>query len=180
MPEPVIRPLPAEHAATRLDELAALLADAVAHGASVNFMAGVSAADTLAFWRNQLPGLAAKDRGLLAAEQADRLLGTVLVFFATQPNGLHRAEIGKMLVHSSARRLGLGRRLLGAAEQTARAAGRTLLQLDTETGSAGDLLYRSCGWTPLATVPNHAYRPNGELADTTLFLKVLGPHRPPG
>ncbi|MES2712067.1 MAG: GNAT family N-acetyltransferase, partial [Pseudomonadota bacterium] len=56
--------------------------------------------------------------------------------------------------------------------------GRTLLMLDTESGSAGDLLYRSCGWVPLGEVPDHAFTPAGMLAPTTLFYKVLGPHAP--
>lgn len=82
-----------------------------------------------------------------------------------------------MLVLSSARRRGLGRRLLAAAEDTARRAGRTLLMLDTETGSAGDMLYRSCGWVECGRVPDHSFRADGRLAETTLFLKALGPHR---
>ena len=31
--------------------------------------------------------------------------------------------------------------------------------LDTESGSAGDLLYRSCGWTEFGRVPGHAFKP---------------------
>ena len=84
-----------------------------------------------------------------------------------------------MLVLASARRQGLGRRLLTAAEEEARAAGRTLLMLDTETGSAGDKLYRGCGWIEIGAVPDHAFRPAGCLAATTLFYKTLGPHRRP-
>ena len=52
--------------------------------------------------------------------------------FAHQPNAWHRAEITKMLVLSSARRQGLGRRLLATVEQAACEAGRTLLMLDFE------------------------------------------------
>ena len=84
-----------------------------------------------------------------------------------------------MLVLASERRQGVGRRLLAAAEEAACAAGRTLLMLDTETGSAGDELYRSCGWTAIGVVPDHAFRPDGRLAATTLFYKALGPHRHP-
>jgi GNAT superfamily N-acetyltransferase len=78
-----------------------------------------------------------------------------------------------MLVLATARRQGLGRRLLATAEQAARDAGRTLLMLDTESGSAGDLLYRSCGWTEYGRVPGHAFRPEGRLAETTFFYKQL-------
>jgi GNAT superfamily N-acetyltransferase len=168
-----VRALSAAEAEARLAELADLLVDAVAQGASVNFLAGFTAAQAMAFWRTQLPGLAAGERQMFVVDDGGLLLATVVLSYAPQPNAAHRAEIGKMLVRSSARRRGLGRRLLAAAEAAARDAGRTLLMLDTESGSAGDLLYRGCGWIEAGRVPDHARRPNGELAETTLFYKRL-------
>lgn len=168
---PDIRSLDAHEAETRLAELGHILADAVASGASVNFMAGFTQAEGEAFWRGQIPGLAAGDRVLLVAEEAGRLVGTVIVFFAPQPNAPHRAEIGKMLVHSAARRRGLGERLLRAAERVAREAGRTLLVLDTHTGSDGERLYRRCGWTEVGQIPDHSFTTAGYLAPTTIFYK---------
>ena len=174
-----IRSLTAAEAEARLLELTDILVDAVAHGASVNFMAGVTAAEAQAFWRGQLPGLADGGRRLVVAEAAGRLVGTAVVTLAHQPNAPHRAEVGKMLVLSGMRRQGLGRRLLAAAEAAALDAGRTLLLLDTESGSAGDLLYRACGWAAAGRVPDHAWTPDGRLAETTLLFKALGPHRRP-
>ena len=144
----------------------------------MNSLASVSAATTEAFWRRQVPAIAAGETLLFVAEDGARTLGTVMLMFAHQLNAPHRAGIGKMLVHSSARRQGIGRRLLTAAEDAARAAGRTRLMLDTESGSAGDLLYRSRGWVGLGEVPHHAFTPDGRLAPTTLYYKVLGPHAP--
>lgn len=176
MTAPTIRALDAAEAEARLGELADLLLDAVAHGASVNFMAGFARDEALAFWHGQLPGIADGGKRLLVGDDGRRLVATVMLTHAQQPNAPHRAEIGKMLVLSSARRQGLGRRLLAAAEEAARAAGRTLLMLDTETGSAGDRLYRSCGWVELGRVPDHAFKPDGRLAETTLFYKALAAH----
>jgi GNAT superfamily N-acetyltransferase len=180
MTDPVdIRPLDATEAVARLDELADILVDAVAHGASVNFMAGFAPEAARTFWGEQVPGLARGEKLLIVADAGADLVGTVLLTFASQPNAPHRADVGKMLVLSSWRRQGLGRRLLGAAEAAARAAGRTLLILDTESGSAGDRLYRACGWIELGRMPDHAFRPDGPLAETTFFYKILGPHRRP-
>ena len=78
-----------------------------------------------------------------------------------------------MLVRSTHRRQGLGRRLLAGAEAEAIALGRRLLMLDTTSGSAGDKLYRSCGWTPFGIVPGHALTVEGALSDTTFFYKWL-------
>ncbi len=154
--------------------LAALLADAVAGGASVNFMHGFSLADGERFWRGQLPAVSDGQRILIVAREGERVVGSVVVSFAHQPNQPHRADIGKMLVHSSVRRRGLGRRLLGAAEEAARASGRTLLVLDTETGSAGHALYAACGWTEVGTIPGYALSPDGRPSGATIFYKEIG------
>jgi GNAT superfamily N-acetyltransferase len=169
----MIRTLDAAEATVRLPELSEILVDAVANGASVNFMAGFTHDQAESFWRVQIPGIANAEKQLLVAEAAGRLIATAMLMFTHQPNAPHRAEIGKMLVHSAHRRQGLGRQLLIAAEAAAQQAGRTLLMLDTETGSAGDKLYRSCGWVPIGAVPNHAFRPDGRLAETTIFYKQL-------
>ena len=173
--ETSIRSLDAAEAETRLSELAEILVDAVAHGASVNFMAGFTREAARAFWRKQLADISSGEKRLFIGERDGRLVATVLLIYAPQPNAPHRAEIGKMLVLSSERRHGLGRRLLDRAEKAALEAGRTLLLLDTESGSAGDKLYRSSGWREYGRVPNHAYRPDGLLAETTMFYKWLDP-----
>ncbi len=170
-----IRELDAAEAEARLSELAELLVDAVAHGASVNFLAGFNSDDGRVFWRKQLADIAAGDKRLFVDERAGRLIATVMLIYAPQPNAPHRAEIGKMLVLFSERRQGLGRRILAAAEAAALAAGRTLLLLDTESGSAGDKLYRSCDWIEYGRVPEHACKPDGRLAETTMFYKNLAP-----
>ena len=173
-PNPIaIGQLDAAQAEARLDELSHILVDAVKQGASVNFLAGFSAEQARVFWRTQLPGLASCETQLHVAEQNGRLVATALLMFARQPNAPHRADVGKMLVLSDVRRQGVGRRLLAVVEAAASRAGRTLLMLDTETGSAGDLLYRRCGWTEIGRVPNHALRPNGHPAETTMFFKSL-------
>jgi GNAT superfamily N-acetyltransferase len=168
-----IRTLDAAETAIRLPELSEILVDAVTNGASVNFMAGFTHDQAQSFWHAQIPAIANDENQLIVADTGTRLIATTMLMFAHQPNAPHRAEIGKMLVHSAHRRQGLGRRLLTAAETAARRANRTLLMLDTESGSAGDKLYRSCGWIPVGGVPNHAFRPDGRLAETTIFYKQL-------
>ncbi|WP_069306868.1 GNAT family N-acetyltransferase [Methylobrevis pamukkalensis] len=169
----VVTELRGAEARERLADLAAVLADAVAGGASVNFMAGLDAERAAAFWQGQFPRIDDGSRRLFVALVGGRVVGTVVLSLAPQPNAPHRADIGKMLVHSSMRRRGLGRRLLATAEEAALAAGRTLLMLDTETGSAGEALYRGAGWTAFGVVPGHSFRPHGVLAPTTFFYKWL-------
>ena len=160
--------------------LAALILDSVASGASVNFMAGVSLEEAAAWWAERIPQVADGTITTFvartpAAREAGRdvIIGSTILIRSRNQNSPHRAEIGKVLVHRSARRRGLGRALMEAAEARAREDGRWLLILDTEAGSDADAFYRSLGWQVLGTMPNHAYRSDGVLAPTTYFWKDL-------
>jgi ribosomal protein S18 acetylase RimI-like enzyme len=88
-------------------------------------------------------------------------------------NQPHRGEISKMIVHTKVRQLGLGVRLLGAAEERAQLAGKSLLVLDTQTGSAAEHLYLKAGYCPLPPLPDYALTPDGMLAPTTIFWKRI-------
>jgi GNAT superfamily N-acetyltransferase len=79
-----------------------------------------------------------------------------------------------LMVHPAARGHGFATRLLETAEAHAAAQGRTLLSLDTETGSAAEQLYRRRGWIPVARVAGWALTPSGVLAATTFMTKALG------
>jgi GNAT superfamily N-acetyltransferase len=174
-PSTTIEPLTPAEAEDALPALADVLVDAVAGGASVNFMAGFSTADGLRFWRGQLGGVADGTRHILVARRGAAILGTVVVSFAGQPNQPHRADIGKMLVRPAERGQGIGHRLLAAAEALALRFGRSLLTLDTEAGSAGDRLYRRCGWIAIGAIPNYSFTPDGRLSPATFFYKELRP-----
>ena len=77
-----------------------------------------------------------------------------------------------MLVHRCARRQGLGAALMRDAEDAARAAGKTLLVLDT-AGSDAERLYERLGWTRVGLVPGYALMPDGRPCDTTIFYKTI-------
>jgi GNAT superfamily N-acetyltransferase len=156
------------------ERLADILIDCVEGGASVGFMAPLPRAKAIAFWRGVIESAARGDRVLLVAEDAHGALqGTVQVALATPENQPHRGEVTKMLVHRRARRRGVGEALLRAAEAAARAAGRTLLILDTVTGADGERLYARLGWQRLGVIPGYALWPQGGLCATTYFYKAL-------
>ncbi|MER6733118.1 GNAT family N-acetyltransferase [Streptomyces puniciscabiei] len=160
----------------RAGELADLLTDTVAGGASVGFLAALTHAEAAAWWRERAEATAAGRLAVWAAlDGTGRPAGTVSLAYPDKPNSRHRAELVKLMVHRSARGRGLGRRLLATAEQAAAAAGITLLHLDTETGSPAEQLYRSAGWTQAGVIPDYAESPGGELRPTTLYYKRLEP-----
>jgi len=156
----------------QIEQLAALLVDCVEGGASVSFMLPLSHAHAAAFWRRVAAGVAAGERALLVAEDAaGRIVGTVQLVLAQPDNQPHRADVAKMLVHRSARRQGLGAALMRAAEDAARAAGKTLLVLDTVTGGDAERLYARLGWQRVGEIPDYALWPGGGLCGTTVFYR---------
>jgi GNAT superfamily N-acetyltransferase len=135
-----VRILDAAGATAAVPALADVLVDCVHGGASVSFMAPLPAAKALAFWQGVASGVARGERLLLVAEDASGIVGTVQLVLDQPDNQPHRADVAKMLVHRRARRQGVAARLLAAAEAAARAAGKTVLVLDTVTGGDAERL----------------------------------------
>jgi GNAT superfamily N-acetyltransferase len=107
------------------------------------------------------------------ARGPDGITGTVSLSLERKPNGRHRAEIVKLMVHRDARGQGLGGALLARAERAAARAGATLLLLDTVVGSAAEHLYRTASWTRYGIVPDYAADPAGSLEDCSFYYKQL-------
>jgi GNAT superfamily N-acetyltransferase len=168
-----IRPADADPAV--VEGLADVLIDCVDGGASVSFIAPLPRDRAVAFWRGALDSAARGERVVLVAEDAvtGRVVGTVQVVLTMPDNQPHRAEVAKMLVRRDARRRGLGGELMRAAEAAARAAGRTLLVLDTATGGDAERLYARLGWRRCGVIPGYALLPHGGLCGTTLFYREL-------
>lgn len=162
----------------QLDELVAVLVDCVEGGASVSFMQPLSRERATAFWRKVAHDVDVGARALLIAEDVEGICGTVQVLLDQPENQPHRADVAKMLVHRRARRRGLGSALMHAAEVVARDAGKTLLVLDTATGSDAARLYERLGWVRVGDIPSYALLPQGGLCGTTVFYRNLEPKAP--
>lgn len=154
--------------------LGELLLDAIDGGASVNFLAGATLDDTAGWWAARSAAVAdGSITVFVARDDADRIVGSTLIERSRNPNSPHRAEIGKVIVHRSARRQGLGRALMQAAEERARADGRWMLILDTVAGSAAAALYESLGWVTVGTIPGYALNTAGVPEAATYYYKDL-------
>jgi GNAT superfamily N-acetyltransferase len=156
-----------------LDELADVLADCVAGGASVNFLSPYPPNEARRFFDKVASGVVSGDIVLLAARLDGRIVGTVQLGLDTPPNQLHRADVKKMLVHRSARGRGIGAALMSAIEDEALRHGRWLLVLDTVPGESGHKLYLRLGWQQSGTVPDYALFPDGRLCDAAIMWKRL-------
>ncbi|MBL8324435.1 MAG: GNAT family N-acetyltransferase [Rubrivivax sp.] len=158
----------------QLDDLAQLLVAVVEGGASVGFMLPMSPGKARAFWQRVGAAVQRGERALLVAEDAaGRVVGTVQLIVDQPENQPHRADLAKMQVSPHLQRRGLGAALMHAAEALAREMGKTVLVLDTVTGSAADRLYTRLGWQRVGEVPNFALWPGGGHCPTTFFHKQL-------
>lgn len=165
--------LSATQAQQHLGELTHVLQGCVADGASVGFIDAEGIEVMTGFWQQRIASITGGDSELLVARQQGRIVATVIINLSAMPNGRHRAEISKLLVHPQARRQGIARELMQRAEQRAREQGKTLLVLDTRSGDVASDLYRSLGWQVAGSIPLYAESTAGVLDATTVMYKVL-------
>jgi len=156
------------------DELAEVLRDCVLNGASVGFELPCPHQEALSFWLGLLPSLERGERRMFVVrDEAGVICGTVQLVLAGMPNGRHRAEISKMLVHSRMRRQGIAQALMLHAEAVAHTERRTLIVLDTCTGYGAERMYRKLGYQECGIIPDYATMPDGTLGSTTFMYKQL-------
>ncbi len=160
---------------SELEMLAEILHAVVHEGSGVSFFTPFSLSEARSFWIDRvLPQVHEGARRVLVALDDQRIVGTVQLELEMPPNQRHRAAVAKMLVHPAARRRGIGRALMMALEEMARADGKTLLTLDTVTGSPAELLYTSLGFVKVGVIPRYARAAlTPELESTTIMYKDL-------
>jgi GNAT superfamily N-acetyltransferase len=171
VPDVEIVALDAGEARKSCGELARVLHDCVAGGASVSFMHPFAQDDAEIFFRDVAKEVEAGKTILLAARVDGRIEGTVQLGLATPPNQPHRADVKKLLVHRDARNRGVAEALMTRLEKVAREAGRMLLVLDTVRGGTAERLYTRLGWQRTGVIPDYALFPDGRLCDTVVFWK---------
>ena len=162
---------------TDLQQLATLLHATVHDGASVSFILPFTHDDSLDWWRSKILPLAMTyQRQILIARHTptSTIVGSVQLILDMPPNQKHRGEVAKLLVHPHHRRQGLARSLMTALEHIAIDENRTLITLDTVTGSSAEPLYQSLGYQLSGTIPNYARAAQAPtLESTSIYYKQL-------
>ena len=106
-----------------LPALSEILASCVNGGASVSFMLPFAPQTAITFWQRTADSVAAGERIVLAAFDAEeRPVGTVQLITSQPENQPHRADVAKLLVHQNVRRQG-SRTLMSELERIARQEG---------------------------------------------------------
>ncbi len=129
-----------------LPALSEIPASCVNGGASVSFMLPFAPQTAITFWQRTADSVAAGERIVLAAFDAEeRPVGTVQLITSQPENQPHRADVAKLLVHQNVRRQDRPA-LMSELERIARRERKTVLVLDTATGSGAEQFYARCGW----------------------------------
>lgn len=156
-----------------VEQLADVILDCVRGGASIGFLDSFTREQAVVFWERVSKAVRERRRAILIAEDDRGICGTVQLVLDMADNQPHRADLVKMMVHSRARRKGLGEALMRGAEAMAVEEGRTLLVLDAVTGGDAARLYERLGWVRAGDVPNFAVFPDGRPCGTTFFYRDL-------
>ncbi len=156
-----------------IDELVNLLYDSVANGASIGFLLPITDYDARIYWQEVANSLRTPYRVMLVAKVDEKIVGSVQLDLTSRSNGSHRAEVIKLMVHSSWRNQGIGQTLLIAIEQEAQQARRTTLVLDTREGDPSERLYLKMGYMRAGTIPEYARSTDGSLHTTVFMYKLL-------
>lgn len=157
-----------------LEELAEILLDCVRNGASVSFMAAMTIEDARKFWSSVFDSVEKHSRVLLVAKGHDgHAVGTVQILTDQPANQPHRADISKLLVASSNRREGVGAALMNEVERYSARLRKSLLVLDTSSGSDAERLYTRLSWVKVGEIPNFSLLPDGTPSATSIFWKAI-------
>lgn len=159
---------------SHIDSLSDILQNCVNGGASVSFMLPFSPENARQFWLGVAESVGRQERTVLACrDEREGFLGTVQLITDQPENQPHRADVAKLLVHEKARRRGVAMALMEALESAAKNQGKSVLVLDTATGSGAETFYQRAGWQKVGEIPRYALMPDGEMTATTVFYKFL-------
>ncbi|MDQ1712944.1 MAG: hypothetical protein QOE45_2394 [Frankiaceae bacterium] len=159
-------------------EVHRVVAAVVAQEGAVGWLAVPDEAETAAWLDGQLAGVARGDGGFACVRVDGRIeaLGGWQRFVG--PVVRQNAEVRRVMTHPDARGRGLGRVVVEALTEHARAAGVEVLMLDARGNNhAAHALYEALGWERRGSIPDFVAVGN-ERWDRVFFSKRV--NTPPG
>ncbi|TQV98778.1 hypothetical protein V2A60_007521 [Cordyceps javanica] len=163
--------------------LAAIHASCITHDRTIaTFLPPLSHEKLLSWWKSRIAEIADGNRVMFllvdGMEPSGRIrgpeiMGVVMLFMPPSETGPFRCMVENLLVHKSFRGRGGARLLMDALEVEALKQHRTMLLLDTETGSSAEAVFKKLGYTEMGRIPNYGISPTGELKDGTFFYKDI-------
>jgi len=156
-----------------IQQLSQLLVSCVDHDSSIGFLPPLSEQQAKTYWHTVNKELQHQSKVILIMESQEQVVACVQLALVTKANGLHRAEVEKLMVRKSARGQGIATKLMLAVENKANQLKRSLLVLDTRKGDSASRLYLKLGFEMAGEIPNFALSASGDLDATVYFYKEL-------
>jgi len=153
--------------------LSLLLEDSINSGASIGFLAPIEKNEVLSYWRKVNHKIVQGNSRLWIAIQQRKIVGSVQLSLVSKKNGIHRAEVEKLMVLTTARKQGIATLLMDELEKFSREKGLRLLVLDTREGDVSELLYSKIGFVRVGVIPEFALNSNGNYDGTAIYYKRL-------
>lgn len=155
------------------DALCDLLVDAVDSGGGMGFATPLPLDEARSYWADVARDIEAGARVALGARVDGALVGSAQLDLCQKSNGLHRAEVQKVMVHRRFRRQGIGAALMRAIDAAAREERRSTLFLDTFSHQPARKMYEAAGWRHAGDIPAFARVEDGTLGATSFYYKLL-------
>ncbi len=154
-------------------QLSQLLSNCVDNDSSIGFLPPLSIKQADTYWQTVEQAIEQQSKVLLMMASQTKILACVQLALVTKANGLHRAEVEKLMVDKSARGQGLAKKLMSALEDKAQQLSRSLIVLDTRKGDPASSLYLKFGYQIAGEIPSFALSASGSLVTTVYFYKEL-------
>lgn len=110
---------------------------------------------------------------LRIAIQQEKIVGSGHLSLVSKKNGVHRLEVEKLMVQTTARKQGIATLLLSELEIFLREKDLRLLVLDISEGNVSELLYSKIGFVRVGVIPSFALSSNGSYDGTAIYYKKL-------
>lgn len=159
-----------------INELNSLLINCVDENSSIGFIPPVSQDEANHYWQGVNQRVTQGFTIAFIAIKETAVIGCVQLSLVNKANGLHRAEVEKLIVSPKARGTGIAESLMKALESKAASLGRSLLVLDTRKGDAASYLYKKLGYIEAGEIPHFALSADNKLHSTLYFYKELKSH----
>lgn len=155
--------------------LGALLLACVQGGASIGFLAEITAGEADEYWEGVLKATAGGNKLLFVArDRRGAIIGSAQLALESRRNGRHRAEVQKLMVLPAVRGGDLGTRLMAEVEAEAQAQAVRLLFLDTSEGAGGArAFYEKLGYLYVGGIPGYALDTGGTPTKNAIYYKEL-------
>lgn len=158
-----------------LNDLVALLIDAVDNGAAIGFLPPLSEQEAVDYWQGINDEMQQNVRQIILVREHETVVGAIQLELSAKANALHRTGVEKWMVRSDYQGQGLGKALIQGAEKVAASLNTELLTCDTRVGDLAESILTQQDWQKVGEVPKYSRTVMGTYYDCAIYYKSIEP-----